>query len=70
MRAMASAPESTKAFNDLIDLLGEIRDNYVLASDRFTDELDIVEGYRYVTQLLSENCASVAAATTSTTRTT
>ena len=51
---MASAPESTKAFNDLIDLLGEIRDNYVLASDRFTDELDIVEGYRYVTQLLSE----------------
>jgi hypothetical protein len=26
----------------------------VLSSDRFTDELDVVEGYRYVTELLSE----------------
>ncbi len=51
---MAPAPLTTEAFNQLIDLLGEIRDEYVLSPARFTDELDVVEGFRYVTQLLSE----------------
>ncbi|HEV8298435.1 MAG TPA: DUF1214 domain-containing protein [Acidimicrobiales bacterium] len=51
---MDRAPESTTAFNELIALLGEMRDAYVLSPERFTDELDIVEGFRYVTQLLSE----------------
>ncbi len=51
---MASAPLTTQAFNELIDLLGQIRDDYVLSPARFTDELDVVEGFRYVTQLLSE----------------
>jgi hypothetical protein len=51
---MANAPQSTAAFNELIDMLADIRDRYVLSPDRFTDELDVVEGYRYVTELLSE----------------
>jgi hypothetical protein len=51
---MAQAPRTTAAFNELIDLLAEIRDDYVLSDARFTDELDVVEGFRYVTQLLSE----------------
>jgi hypothetical protein len=51
---MALAPESTAAFNELIDVLADVRDRYVLAPQRFQDELDVVEGFRYVTQLLSE----------------
>ena len=51
---MGLASESTAAFNELIDMLGRIRDEYVLSTERFTDELDVVEGYRYVTELLSE----------------
>jgi hypothetical protein len=51
---MANAPRSTAAFNELIDMLTDIRDRYVLSPERFTDELDVVEGYRYVTELLSE----------------
>jgi hypothetical protein len=34
--------------------LGEIRDGYVLDAKRFTDDLEVLEGLRYVTQLLSE----------------
>ena len=51
---MTHAPKSTAAFNELIDLLVDIRDGYVQATERFTEELDVVEGFRYVTQLLSE----------------
>jgi len=51
---MPGAPRSTAAFNELVDLLVDIRDRYVLTPERFTDELDVVEGYRYVTELLSE----------------
>jgi Protein of unknown function (DUF1214) len=51
---MTHAPKSTAAFNELVDLLVDIRDRYVLAPERFTEELDVVEGYRYVTELLSE----------------
>lgn len=51
---MALAPQSTAAFNELIDLLTDIRDSYALSSERFSDELDVVEAYRYAMQLLSE----------------
>jgi hypothetical protein len=44
---------STDAFDDLIAALTEIRDGYVLSEARFTDPLDVVEGYRSVGQLLS-----------------
>ena len=51
---MSLAPQSTAAFDELLALLGEIRDQYVLSPKRFDDELDVVEGFRYVTELLSE----------------
>ena len=51
---MPDAPRSTAAFDELIDALVEIRDQYVLSDERFADELEAVEGYRYVTELLSE----------------
>ena len=50
---MTRAPKTTEAFDELITLLGEIRDGYVLDEERFTDDLDVVEGYRYVTEVLS-----------------
>jgi hypothetical protein len=54
MGAGNRAPQTTAAFDELIALLGEVRDGYVLSSERFDDDLDVVEGYRYVLQLLSE----------------
>jgi len=50
---MNRAPETTEAFDELIALLGEIRDGYVLNEERFTEDIDVVEGYRYVTEVLS-----------------
>jgi hypothetical protein len=50
---MNRAPKTTEAFDELITLLGEIRDGYVLDEDRFTEDLDVVEGYRYVTEVMS-----------------
>ncbi len=50
---MNQAPKTTAAFDELIALLQLIRDDYVLNGERFTNPLDIVEGYRYVGQLLS-----------------
>ncbi len=50
---MNRAPKSTEAFDELIAALAEIRDGYVLDEDRFTDDLDVVEGFRYVTEVLS-----------------
>jgi hypothetical protein len=47
------APKTTEAFDALIATLAEIRDGYVLNEDRFTDDIDVVEGYRYVTEVLS-----------------
>lgn len=47
------ARRTTEVFDDLIAALTEIRDRYVLDTDRFTDPLDIVEGYRYVGQALA-----------------
>jgi hypothetical protein len=51
---MALAPKSTEAFNQLIRLLADVRDDYVLSPERKPDELDAVEGFRYVFHLLSE----------------
>lgn len=51
---MTHAPRSTAAFDELLDTLAQVRDRYLLAPDRFDDELDVVEGYRYVTHVLSE----------------
>jgi hypothetical protein len=50
---MNQAPKTTTAFDELIATLQLIRDGYVLNDERFTDSLDVVEGYRYVGQLLS-----------------
>jgi hypothetical protein len=50
---MNQAPKTTAAFDELIATLQLIRDGYVLSNERFTDPLDVVEGYRYVGQLLS-----------------
>lgn len=50
---MNHAPLSTAVFDDLIAALQEIRDAYVLSTERFPEPLDTVEGYRYVGQLLS-----------------
>jgi hypothetical protein len=47
------APKTTEAFDELIALLGEIRDGYVLNEDRFVDDIDVVEGYRYVIEVIS-----------------
>jgi hypothetical protein len=47
------APKTTEAFDELIAALTEIRDGYVLNEERFTEDLDVVEGYRYVTEVLS-----------------
>ena len=51
---MAKALAATAAFNELIDTLSAIRDEYVLSGERLRDDLERVEAYRYVTQLLSE----------------
>jgi hypothetical protein len=51
---MPLAPQSTEAFNQLIRLLADVRDDYVLTPERTRDELDAVEGFRYVFHLLSE----------------
>ena len=50
---MNRAPLTTQVFNDLIVALTEIRDGYVLSEERFRQPLDVVEGYRYVGQVLS-----------------
>ena len=50
---MNRAPKSTEAFDDLLAALQEIRDGYVLNEDRFTEDIDVVEGFRYVTEVLS-----------------
>lgn len=47
------APKTTAVFDDLIAALEEIRDGYVNSPERFSRALDVVEGYRYVGQLLS-----------------
>ena len=50
---MNRAPLTTAVFDDLIAALTEIRDGYALSEDRFTDPVDVVEGFRYVAQVLS-----------------
>jgi hypothetical protein len=50
---MNLVPKTTAAFDELIATLQLIRDGYLLSNERFTESLDVVEGYRYVGQLLS-----------------
>jgi hypothetical protein len=50
---MNRAPKSTEALDELIAALQEIRDGYLLDEERLGDPLDVVEGFRYVTQLLA-----------------
>ena len=50
---MNHAPLTTAAFDDLIAALQEIRNGYALNEARFNDPLDVVEAFRYVTQMLS-----------------
>ncbi len=47
------APKTQAVFDDLIAALGEIRDSYLNSPERFSDPIDVVEGYRYAGQLLS-----------------
>ena len=51
---MTHAPQSAAAFDSLIATLQQARDAYVLNDDRQHDELEAVEGFRYVTHILSE----------------
>ena len=51
---MAHATQSIGAFSELVELIGEMRDDYVLSTERFTDELDVLEGMRYLLHLVSE----------------
>lgn len=50
---MNQAPLTTAVFDDLITAMTEIRDRYVLDTERFTDPLEVAEAYRYVGQCLS-----------------
>lgn len=51
---MDLAPRSTAAFDQLLATLHDVRDSYVRNGERHRDELEAVEGYRYVMHLLSE----------------
>ena len=51
---MARAPKTTAAFDELLATLHEARDAYVLSEERHLDELEVVEGFRYVLHLVSE----------------
>ncbi|MDG2026046.1 MAG: DUF1214 domain-containing protein [Acidimicrobiales bacterium] len=46
------APQARAAYDDLIETLTTIRDDYLGSERRFDDPLDVVEGYRYVGQIL------------------
>lgn len=50
---MNRAPATTAAFDDLIAALGEIRDQYALNEQRFTDPIEVAEAYRYTLQMLA-----------------
>src|SRR4051812_33597500 len=51
---MTTEPRSLVAFDGLIDALVEARNSYVLGEDRRFDETEVLEGLRYVLQLVSE----------------
>src|SRR5690242_21006522 len=45
---------SLAAFDELVDALVDARDGYVLSEARGHDETEVLEGLRYVLQVLSE----------------
>ena len=51
---MARAPLSTAAFDELLSVLTDARDAYVLSEERHRDEHEVLEGFRYVMHVLSE----------------
>jgi len=51
---MTHAPQSAQAFSELVDVLVDVRDRYVLDPGRSADELDALDGFRYALQLVSE----------------
>jgi hypothetical protein len=51
---MTHAPQSAAAFSELVDALAEARDRYVLDPSRAPDELDALDGFRYLLHLVSE----------------
>ena len=51
---MDKGTKALAAFDDLIDALVEARDGYVLSDVRDHDETEVLEGIRYVLQLVSE----------------
>jgi hypothetical protein len=51
---MTHAPQSAAALSELVDALVEARDRYVLEVSRAPEELDALDGFRYVLQLVSE----------------
>jgi hypothetical protein len=50
---MSLAPRSTAAFDALLQTLADLRDDYVLSTDRHQDELEALEGFTYLLQLVS-----------------
>lgn len=51
---MDLAPRAAAAFDDLLAALTEARDRYVRNAERHHDELEVLEGYRYLLHVLSE----------------
>lgn len=50
---MTERPAAAAVFDDLIAALTEIRDDYILAEQRWTDPTEVAEAFRYVGQVLS-----------------
>ena len=48
-----AAPASTAVFNQLIELLPEVRDKYLLDNDRWDHSVDVVDAFRYAWQVLN-----------------
>src|SRR5437763_12358115 len=51
---MSASSKSSAAFDNVLAALTEARDSYVQSAERHANELEVLEGYRYVTQLFSE----------------
>src|SRR5688500_15159976 len=51
---MTKAPLATAAFDGLLRTLAEIRDGYVQDAARDFDETEVLEGYQYAIQLVSQ----------------
>ncbi|NNE72657.1 MAG: DUF1214 domain-containing protein [Acidimicrobiales bacterium] len=50
---MTAAPKSSAMYDELVSLLGDVRDDYILNPERFRDSLEVSEAFLYVGQLLA-----------------